>query len=193
MGLLFLANALTLSRLLLAALIWVFPADAVIIFVTILIAGISDVLDGWCARLGRARMQASGLAPSAIPSNGVWLDPVCDKIFVLSVLARAWEISHPAWSTLFLIATREFIQVSFFSSYLLAWGIPERSSVDFHASILGKLTTAAQFICIVCLLLQPDWVIPLALGTAMLGAVAGMAYVRRIFRQVLLARRAPLC
>src|SRR5207247_1836226 len=55
-------------------------------------AGLSDVLDGWCARRAFARaLGPSGARAGATPSGtGAWLDPICDKVFVASVLTAIW-------------------------------------------------------------------------------------------------------
>ncbi len=70
-----LPNYLTLLRLPLAALVWLFPSRSKHVLGVMLFAGFTDVLDGWVARKLKLKN-----------SYGKWLDPLCDKIFVLSTL-----------------------------------------------------------------------------------------------------------
>ncbi len=73
-----LPNLLTLSRIPLAALIWVRPLDPVFVLGIMALAGVTDILDGWLER----RLHPGRKTETV----GAWLDPLCDKLFILSVL-----------------------------------------------------------------------------------------------------------
>ncbi|HLY76149.1 MAG TPA: CDP-alcohol phosphatidyltransferase family protein [Planctomycetota bacterium] len=166
-----LPNLLTLSRLPMAALIWLRPLDPVYVLGIMALAGLSDVLDGWVERRrhpGRT-----------VETVGAWLDPLCDKLFVLSVLtAIAVSRSLPLWIVP-LVALREILQT------LVAIGAKTlplfRKSLRFRfgANILGKATTVLQFITIGAILLNKPGQILLALTTAGLGLIAVAVYVGR--------------
>jgi phosphatidylglycerophosphate synthase len=97
-----LPNLLTLSRIPLGALVWLRPLDPVFVLGIMTLAGITDVLDGWVER----RRHPGSTAETA----GAWLDPLCDKIFILSVLlAITVAGSLPLWLVP-LIALREILQ-----------------------------------------------------------------------------------
>ena len=79
-----LPNLLTLLRVPLAALIWVAPANALWLLGLMVLAAVSDWADGFFAR-------RAGLSPEGL---GAWLDPLCDKLFILSVLIA---IAYSLW------------------------------------------------------------------------------------------------
>lgn len=91
-----LPNAITLLRLLLVPVIAVllaeqrFPAA----FVVFAIGAVSDGIDGWLARRLNAESQV-----------GLVLDPVADKLFVISTaFVLAWEHLLPLWLASALVA-----------------------------------------------------------------------------------------
>jgi phosphatidylglycerophosphate synthase len=85
-----LPNLLTLSRLPMAALVWLVAPWAWALGLLMATAALSDMLDGWFARRMRARRKAHGLPTRGLGEKGgrgAWLDPLCDKAFVISVVA----------------------------------------------------------------------------------------------------------
>jgi phosphatidylglycerophosphate synthase len=136
-GLLTLANALTLARAPLAALIWVAPREPGWLLGIIALAGLSDVLDGRLARAARRRRLARGQDPGNIEAAeaiGAWLDPLLDKLFVLSVLV-AVGTSYPVSPIhLALIAAREITLLPLAAAYLVARARARRVvHLDFRA------------------------------------------------------------
>jgi cardiolipin synthase len=173
------ANLLTLSRLPLAALLWLRPTDPLLVLGLMAVAGITDVLDGWVERRRLARLgQAEGQGK---PSVGVWLDPLCDKIFVLSLIG-AIAVTHPVplW-VLPLVALREILQTLAIGVARLIPSVRRRVRVKFRANVLGKLSTVAQFLTIGAILLHSPAQVPLAIGTAAVGALSTAVYIRRSF------------
>jgi phosphatidylglycerophosphate synthase len=174
--LLTLPNLLTLSRIPMAALVWLRPSDPAYVLGLMALAGITDVLDG---RLERRRRERLGLPRDAAGSIGTWLDPLCDKTFILSVLA-AITVAHalPFW-IIPLIALREILQTLIVGSTRVVPAVRARLRPRFQANVLGKITTVVQFITIGAILFHKPGQIPLAIATAVLGAIAVAVYVRR--------------
>ncbi len=131
------------------------------------LAAISDILDGW---LARRRPQ-----PAAW---GEWLDPVCDKFFIIAVMAGLYLSRHPPLETLLPILTREIAVLVLFFIHRL---IPSLRSIryDYHAHVLGKAATAAQFLTATALLLAHPAARYLAALCALLGLLCAGVYARR--------------
>jgi CDP-diacylglycerol--glycerol-3-phosphate 3-phosphatidyltransferase len=133
------ANLISLSRLLMAVA-FVHWATSPVIAVTILcLAGISDWLDGWVAkRFG----QQSRL--------GVLLDPICDRLFVIPVLATLVFVHGvPPWQLAVLVSRDLFTSAGSLAVLLLRPALlkqlrPRRS---------GKIVTSLQFWSVVHVLL----------------------------------------
>ncbi len=171
-------NLITLTRLPLAALAWLRPLETAFVLALMALAAATDVLDGWLERRARARRGT----PADPPGAGAWLDPLCDKVFVISVLASiASARGTPLWLVP-LIAAREILQ----TAAALVWRIvPEvrtRLRFEFRAAVLGKAATIAQFCAIGAILVDhPDREL-LAAATGAVGLTAGLFYVRRAWR-----------
>jgi cardiolipin synthase len=132
-GNLTLANQLTILRIMLVPVfvllvVYGFLGWALVVF---LAAGITDALDGLIARLTGKRT-----------SLGAWLDPMADKLllvttFVVLTLPSVPLTNHiPLWLTVFVIS-RDVIIVGVVAVVNLASG-PR----TFKPSMLGKLATA---------------------------------------------------
>ena len=171
-----LPNLLTLSRLPMAALAWLRPSDPVFILGLLAAAGLTDVLDG---RLERRRRRRRGETVAPDSSIGTWLDPLCDKIFIVSVVV-AIAVAHalPLWIVP-LIALREILQTLIVGARPFVPVLRRRLRPRFRANVLGKLTTVAQFVTIAAILLKKSDPLPLVAATAALGLVAVGVYVRR--------------
>jgi cardiolipin synthase (CMP-forming) len=208
------ANLLSLSRIPLGALfalIWSTPRVARGASLTILaLAALSDVLDGMFAR--RAARRDPGAERSARPSFhptvhptvpavprapgptapsgiGAWLDPICDKIFVATVLGAIWARLHPSWLILALILGREVAQAPLALVYVLVPAIRHRLRYDFRASPLGKAATVSQFAALTGLVLGMAATRGLAWVSFGLGMVALGDYLLRAFRMGRVASR----
>jgi phosphatidylglycerophosphate synthase len=129
----------------------------------VIAAALSDLLDGWAARV-----------LGAISDTGRLLDPVADKVFIL-MLAGTLLVEgtlHPLWAV--GLAVRD-ITVLIGLIYLIArrqWKRGRR----LKPSLLGKATTAAQFAVLTVLVVwqfAPGWL--LAMMTA-LSVVAAIEY-----------------
>lgn len=175
-SLLTLPNLLTMSRLPMAALAWLRPSDPVFILGLMAAAGLTDVLDGWLERRLRQRRGESAAPGDSI---GTWLDPLCDKVFVVSVVV-AITVAHrlPLWIVP-LLALREILQTAIVGARPLVPLLRRRLRPRFRANVLGKLTTVLQFLAIAAILLDKPGQMALVAATAALGLVAVVVYVRR--------------
>ena len=102
-----------------------------------IIASITDKLDGYIAR-----------SRNQVTTFGKFLDPLADKILVLSALVILVEYTKiPSWIPIIVLA-REFIV----SGYRLL--AVEKGGKVIAASIWGKLKTVTQMIAIICCFLD---------------------------------------
>jgi len=179
-----LANLLSLSRLpLAAAFVWVvdaragWPAPLLIL----LLAAASDALDGWVAR--RAAGRAVGTAGTGTPAGiGSWLDPVCDKLFVSTVLGALWWRYRPPLGWLALILGRELAQLPLSLVYLAVPPLRHWLRYDFRAGVPGKAATILQFCAIVALMFGSRFSPALAVAAFVMGMIALIDYVWRAVR-----------
>ncbi len=177
-----LPNLLTVLRFPLAGFLWVAPHCIPCVLSLAALAAASDVLDGWAARRLRAHAQRRGVSAEAIERSkrlGAWLDPVCDKIFMASLLAVAWYSSRAALGWVLLVASRDLVQAILVAIYHATPGLRSKVTIDFTAGPLGKATTTAQFVAATALLLHAPlsvWLCGLAGG---LGLLAVAHYVWR--------------
>ena len=149
-----LANKLTLFRIILVPIMMLVPIiDSLygisgtfmgisisfwIMNVIFIIASITDKLDG---HIARSRNQ--------VTTFGKFLDPLADKILVISALVILVEYAKiPSWIPIIVLA-REFIV----SGYRLI--AVEKGGKVIAASIWGKLKTVTQMIAIICCFLDP--------------------------------------
>ena len=136
--------------------------------ITILaVAAVSDVLDGWFARRQPQRI-----------SWGEWLDPVCDKFFIMAVMVGLYLFRHPSLAILLPILTREAAILVLFLVHQL---VPSLRGVpyDYRAHVLGKAATAAQFLAATALLFAHPAAKYLAALCALLGLLCAGVYARR--------------
>ena len=137
------ANQLTLLRMGLAPLlvVLVLSGERVWALVVFVVAGVTDLLDGLIARLGRQQT-----------TLGAMLDPVADKILLSSsFVALTWgsglPVSIPAWLTVTTLSRDAIILASVAIINLTV----ERRV--FYPSVLGKLSTGSQLATVALVLL----------------------------------------
>ena len=110
-----------------------------IVDVIFIIAAITDKLDGYIAR-----------SRNQITTFGKFLDPIADKIVVITAMVMLVEWGHlPAWIPIIVIL-REFIV----SGYRLI--AVEKSGKVIAANIWGKLKTVTQMIALIIAFLDPN-------------------------------------
>ena len=179
------ANLLSLARVplgFLFSLALVAPWGGPVVATAMLVlAGITDVLDGLFARRAEAR-RTGGLARETPAGTGSWLDPICDKLFVTTVLVAIWFASHPSLSVLALILARELAQVPLSLIYIGIPALRRWLRYDFRASVFGKAATVLQFAAILALLWKSPAAPLMAVVSFVVGLVALGDYLRRAIR-----------
>jgi phosphatidylglycerophosphate synthase len=176
------ANWLTLVRLPLAALLWMDPGNTTWMLYLLAGAAVSDMLDGRVAKALRARRLELGDDDAAVVRShalGAWLDPLCDKTFVLSTLAVIYVgLGTPLWM-LFAVAARELVLVPCALVYHSSPSLRRSIRFDFRAGTLGKLATVAQFSAVVAIVANAPYLAGAAILTAILGLAAAVFYLRK--------------
>jgi len=156
----------TLSRLLavpiiLGVLSWEdTPVTRQIALITFLIAALTDWLDGYLAR----RL-------NQVSDFGKFLDPLVDKLLVISSLVMLVQLGQiPAWAV-FLVVSREII--------ITGWrGAPDQNNVAIAgANIWGKAKTVSQIVAIAFLIQQWQWALPLFWLCVALTLISGLIYI----------------
>jgi cardiolipin synthase len=134
-----LPNLLSLSRLLLAAA-FVRHAEQPVIAVAILcLAGISDWADGFAAKkLGQQT------------SFGVLLDPICDRVFIVTVLTTLVLVHGlPLWQLAVMILR----DVGTTLGAATLWLLRRDQFRNLRPRRSGKIVTSLQFWCVVHIVL----------------------------------------
>ena len=174
-----LANRLTFARILavplfIAAFLTPWHAGPQVAAILFALASLTDWLDGW---LARARDETTPL--------GRFLDPVADKLLVVSALvllvARGWA---PALAAIVIIGREIAI------SALREWLAHHQSRLA--VSLLGKLKTVAQMAAITLLLWHEPvagWPVhEIGLGLLWLAALltlwSGLDYLREAWQEL---------
>lgn len=132
-------NLLTLSRFVMIPLflaLYFYDHPVIALFV-VLLAGLTDLLDGYIAR-------RSG----QITQTGIMLDPLADKLMMLSIVAALLIGGDIPWSAAVTMAIREVGMIA--------------SSAFFHfrgmrtvpANVFGKVTTFVYYLAILLLFLD---------------------------------------
>jgi cardiolipin synthase len=136
----------------------------------LVIAGVSDVLDGWYARrFGQAT------------PTGAVVDPVTDKLFVLSVVVSLVATRVLPVVSVLLLSTREIGELPLLFWFFVSHKVRKARATRASANLPGKLATGFQFLTIASALLGAPWTRELLFTTAGAGAVAAAVYwVREI-------------
>jgi cardiolipin synthase len=162
---------LSWSRLLFGAVFPFVVEEPLLALAVLIAAGLSDVLDGWVAR--RYRM---------VTAAGTVLDPITDKLFVLSVAVSLVATGRLTWWMVLLLSVRELGEIP-----LVLWYSFSRAARSTHATTPmanfgGKLATLLQFAVVTWALFQKPY---LELGVAVSSvaeALAVFGYWRRALR-----------
>jgi cardiolipin synthase (CMP-forming) len=163
-------NLLTAARIVLTPFVaWhLWQGDVEGAFWLFVAAAITDLLDGNLARLLNQRSVL-----------GAWLDPIADKLMLLTTTAFLCLTDLlPMW-LLWVVALRDGIILAGAEAYRRLTG-----GLDVRPTLSGKAATAMEFILVsftladLALSLGLDhWIYPLAQATAALVALSGVRYV----------------
>ena len=152
-------NLLSCSRLVLAA--GFVAAGATEARVGLIgVAAATDFLDGWLARRVRATSRWGAL-----------LDPIADRVFVLTVVGTYLFTGLLSTTAYFILLMRDLATAV---GFLVARVIPWLRPVEFKARILGKVVTVLQLLTLAAVLVWPD-ALPVLLGGVALASVLSIA------------------
>jgi cardiolipin synthase (CMP-forming) len=159
---------LSLSRIPLAAA-FPFAVDRPSLALGILIgAGLSDVLDGWYARrFGEAT------------ATGAALDPVTDKLFVLTVAVTLVVTGQLTPLSVLMLSTREIGELPLVLWVALSPRARRARAEQPSANIVGKAATVLQFASVSVALFHASYETLWVDATAVTGAAAAFTYWRR--------------
>lgn len=160
------ANKLTIFRMILIPVILLIPflgfsnsiigipMTWIIIDLIFILACLTDKLDGYIAR-----------SRNQITTFGKFLDPIADKILVLTAMLLLVEDARlPAWIPV-LVLFREFLV----SGYRLI--AVEKQGDIIAASIWGKVKTVSQMIALILALIEPN-----GFAACLTGTLSGFAF-----------------
>lgn len=162
-----LPNLLSCSRIVLAGGFVAFGASPARVGI-IGAAAATDFLDGWLAR----RVHATS-------RWGALLDPIADRVFVLTVVGTflfGGLLSTPAY---FILLMRDLATAV---GFLVAQVVPWLRPVEFKARIAGKLVTVVQLFTLAAVLALPR-AVPTLLGVVgVMSALAIADYTLALWR-----------
>ena len=162
-----LPNVLSCSRIVLAGGFIAFGAPDTRVGL-IGAAALTDFLDGWLARRVRATSRWGAL-----------LDPIADRVFVLTVVGTllfGGLLSTPAY---FILLMRDLATAV---GLLVSRAIPWLRQVEFKARILGKVVTVLQLFALAAVLALPSAVPVLLGGVVIASLLAIVDYTLALWR-----------
>ena len=161
-------NLISLSRLALAAA-FVTSDEASTRAVVVLAASLTDVLDGWLARVMKTQSR-----------TGALIDPIADRAFItIAVATLAMDGVFSAVDCVLLLFRDGMTVIGWF----VARAMPSLRGVTFRARRSGKITTGMQLVTLVAALVRPAWVPGLAVGVGVLSLWAVSDYTRMLYRE----------
>ena len=138
------ANIITVGRIFLIPVVMMFmfdpgPAAGWIAMVIFVVAGVSDLIDGYLARLY-----------GQVSIVGAFLDPLADKLMVMAVMVMLIPLDRiPAWLVVIILA-RELVITGL-------RGIASAEGIIISASAGGKFKTAYQVFGLSFLLIHYEY------------------------------------
>ncbi|MBS2014039.1 MAG: CDP-alcohol phosphatidyltransferase family protein [Deltaproteobacteria bacterium] len=159
---------LSLARIPLAAAFTFVVGRPLVAFGVLVVAGLTDVLDGWYARRF-----------DQVTATGSVLDPITDKLFVTTVAITLVVTGHLSIAAVVLLSTREIGELP-----LVVWfaasPAARRARVEQpSANVVGKIATALQFVSVSVALFRAPHPSYWVGATAVAGVLAAITYWRR--------------
>lgn len=160
-------NVISLSRLGLAIAFVVLdhPLARIILVV---VAAITDFLDGFIARVANQRSVAGAL-----------IDPIADRIFVLAAVSAYLFDGLFTTGQYFVFLSRDLATAI---GFLVARIIPWLRPVRFRARLLGKGVTVLQLATLTAVLLFPQATTGLIVAIGLLSAMSILDYTLALWR-----------
>ena len=163
-----LPNAVSMSRLLLAAGFVAMREPAARVALLI-VASITDFLDGWLARRRRSVTRAGAL-----------IDPVADRLFVFTAVCTFLVEGAISWASYFILISRD---IATGIGFLVARSVPWLRAVEFRARWLGKLVTVLQLVTLIAVIVAPGLVPPLVVAVGVTSAASIADYTLTLWRE----------
>ena len=162
---------LSLARLPLAVAFPLVVGRPALALVVLAAAGLSDVLDGWFAR-----------HYGQVTATGAALDPVTDKIFVLTVAVTLVVQKLLSPLDVLLLSTREVGELPLVIWLATSSHARRLRAENTSANLPGKLATALQFAAATVALFRWSHVEAMVTATAVAGVIAAVVYWIRSMR-----------
>jgi len=160
-------NLLSCSRLVLAAgFVAVGAAEARVGLIGA--AAATDFLDGWLARRVRATSRWGAL-----------LDPIADRVFVLTVVATFLFTGELSTAAYFILLMRDLATAI---GFLVARIVPWLRPVQFKARLLGKVVTVLQLLTLAAVLAWPEGLPALLAAVALASTLSIADYTLALWR-----------
>ena len=163
-----LPNAVSMSRLVLAAVFFA-ARDPVARFALVIIASVTDFLDGWLARRQHATTR-----------SGALIDPIADRVFVFAAMCAFLIEGAISTASYFILLSRD---IATLIGYFVARSVPWLRAVEFRARWLGKLVTALQLVTLVSVLVAPAAVPTLVVLVGAASAASVADYTLTLWRE----------
>ncbi len=163
-----LPNAVSMSRLLLAAGFVAMREPAARVALLI-VASITDFLDGWLARRHRSETRAGAL-----------IDPVADRLFVFTAVCTFLIEGAISTASCFILISRDIATAI---GFLVARSIPWLRAVEFRARWLGKVVTVLQLVTLIAVIVAPGLVPPLVIAVGVTSAASIADYTLTLWRE----------
>jgi CDP-diacylglycerol--glycerol-3-phosphate 3-phosphatidyltransferase/cardiolipin synthase len=161
-------NLLSLSRLALAVAFVVLPSPTARLALVV-VAALTDYLDGWLAR--RAKLATRW---------GALIDPISDRIFVFTAVCVYLINGTITTGQYFIIIARDLATaIGFVVARTISWLRP----VPFRARMAGKIVTTLQLATLIALIIRPDLVATLVMAVGLTSAVAIVDYTLALWRE----------
>ncbi|NLG84763.1 MAG: CDP-diacylglycerol--glycerol-3-phosphate 3-phosphatidyltransferase [Firmicutes bacterium] len=161
-----LANFLTALRILLTPvsvlfLFWEVPHQDLLAAGLFVLAGLTDGLDGWAARVRKQTTQF-----------GKSFDPFADKVLITTALVCLAKLGRVPWWMVWAIIGREV-------TITILRQIAGRRGAQVAASPWGKAKTLTQIVAVTAVILWPTWAIFLLWPALILTLGSGVDYLFR--------------
>ena len=131
-------------------------------------AAVTDVLDGWLARRVKATSRWGAL-----------LDPIADRVFVLTVVGTFLFTGALSTTAYFILISRDLATaVGFLVARTIAWLRP----VQFKARPMGKVVTVLQLLTLLAVLAWPQALTVLLAAVAVASVLAIVDYTLALWR-----------
>ncbi|MGB9780899.1 CDP-alcohol phosphatidyltransferase family protein [Caldanaerobacter sp.] len=165
-------NILTLVRfLLIPGFIYAFfyiPEGNVYAAIIFMLSGITDILDGYIARHF-----------NQVTKLGTLLDPLADKLMVLTVLTSLWVKGFIPFFIIGVLAVKEFTMI------LGAAFLYRKRRIAISANVYGKAATLLFYIAIIFSLFRWPYSLTLMILALSLAIVAFFVYAFEFFKRTI--------